>query len=131
MAIKSSREIYRVLEEAIRASATPMTCVDLLEIDKIRKVAVAEYGKDMRATTDKVSDALGLMWRRGYLKRFPAPQPSKTLARFAYLWDDKVSRPVAPVSFPTEGYIKQRSTEVVRPVRSNDGTERDHQRQPS
>lgn len=37
MAIKSSREIYRVLEEAIRASATPMTCVDLLEIDKIRK----------------------------------------------------------------------------------------------
>ena len=74
-----------------------MTCVDLLEIATIRKVAVAEYGKDMRVTTDKVSDALGLMWRRGYLKRFPAPQ---TLIRFAYLWDDKVSRPAAPVSFP-------------------------------
>lgn len=115
----------------------------------------------MRVTTDKVSDALGLMWRRGYLKRFPAPQTSKTLARFAYLWDDKVSRPAAPVSFPagktgivirgktatdigdpreaqrllghdkistTEGYIKQRSTEIVQPVRRNDGIERDHQR---
>lgn len=58
-------------------------------------MAVAEYGKDMRVTTDKVSDALGLMWWRGYLKRFPAPQTSKTLARFAYLWDDKVSKPVA------------------------------------
>ena len=100
MAIKSSREIYRVLEEAIRASATPMTCVDLLEIASIRKVAVADYGTDMRVTTDKVSDALGLMWRRGYLKRFPAPQTSKTLARWTYLWDDKVSRPAAPVSFP-------------------------------
>lgn len=96
----------------------------------------------MRVTTDKVSDALGLMWRRGYLKRFPAPQTSKTLARWAYLWDDKVSRPAAPVSFPagktgivmhdkistTEGYIKQRSTEIVQPVRRNDGIERDHQR---
>lgn len=82
-----------------------MTCVDLLEIATIRKVAVAEYGKDMRVTTDKVSDALGLMWRRGYLKRFPAPQTSKTLARFAYLWDDKVSRPAAPVSFPERVYF--------------------------
>ena len=101
MAIKSSREIYRVLEEAIRASATPVTCVDLLEVAAIRKVAIADYGKDMRITTDKVSDALGLMWRRGYLKRFPAPQTSKTLARFAYLWDDKNSKPAAPVSFPS------------------------------
>ena len=31
----------------------------------------------------------------------------------------------------TEGYIKQRGTELVQPVRRNDGTERDHQRQPN
>ena len=118
MAIKSSREIYRVLEEAIRASATPVTCVDLLEVAAIRKVAIADYGKDMRITTDKVSDALGLMWRRGYLKRFPAPQTSKTLARYAYLWDDKTSKPAAPVSFPpgkTGVVISEKDGGVLRP----------------
>ena len=48
---------------------------------------MAEYGKDVRVTTNKVSDALGLMWRRNLLVRFPAPKETNSLVRYAYIWD--------------------------------------------
>lgn len=69
---------------------------------------MAEYGKDVRVATNKVSDALGLMWRRNLLVRFPAPKETNSLVRYAYIWDkgrDTIQAlPVLPPSFSKVGF---------------------------
>lgn len=102
MSIRSIKEIYQVLEQHLRKSGRPMTCVDLMDIPEIRETAIAEYGKDIRITTNKVSDALGLMWRRNLLVRYPAPRETNTLARYAYCWDTKQDTQASdPIPSPT------------------------------
>lgn len=59
--IRSDKEIYRALETRLREAQKPITCVDLMDDPDFRATAIAEYGKDIRVTTNKVSDALGLM----------------------------------------------------------------------
>lgn len=99
MTIRSDKEIYQVLEEYLRIQEAPATVGTLMDIPAVRKAATAEFGSDIRVASDKVSDALGFMWRRGLLTRYPAPKDSKSLARFAYAWDAKQdARPVVPVS---------------------------------
>ena len=67
MGIRSDKEIYRALETRLREAQKPITCVDLMDDPDFRATAIAEYGKDIRVTTNKVSNALGLMWRRNLL----------------------------------------------------------------
>jgi hypothetical protein len=74
-----------------------------MDIPEIRKEAVAEFGgssKDVRVATNKLSDALGFMWRRGLLTRYPAPRTDLSLARYAYSWagdtSAEPSRPIPP-----------------------------------
>ena len=74
MGIRSDKEIYQALEERLRKVSKPITCVELMDDPKLRATAMAEYGSDVRVTTNKVSDALGLMWRRNLLVRYPAPE---------------------------------------------------------
>ena len=101
MAIRSAKEIYQILGEHLRKNDKPVTCADIMDIHAVRKAALAEYGDDVRLATDKVSDALGFMWRRGLLTRYPAPKDSRTLARFSYAWgtkqDAKTVAPVPPI----------------------------------
>ena len=85
MGIRSDKEIYRALETRLREAQNPITCVDLMDDPDFRATAIAEYGKDIRVTTNKVSDALGLMWRRNLLVRYPAPRETSSLARYAYI----------------------------------------------
>lgn len=109
MAIKSEKDIYNVLEKHLRAAAYPMTVTMLMDIPEVRKTAVAEFSpgeRDERKATDKLSDTLGFMWRRGLLTRFPAPKESNSFARFSYIWDQQEdSRPVAegPIARATAG----------------------------
>ena len=64
MGIRSDKEIYHALEERLRRTLKPITCVDLMDDPQFRATATAEYGKHIRVTTNKVSDALGLMCGR-------------------------------------------------------------------
>lgn len=108
MSIRSIKEIYQVLEKHLKLSTKPMTCVDLMDIPEVREEAIAEYGKDIRIATNKLSDALGLMWRRGILTRYPAPREANTLARYAYVWDaSQDAQESAPIPSPT---ISRKST---------------------
>ena len=61
MSIRSIKEIYQRLEQQLKKSPWPMTCVDLMDIPEIREEAIAEYGKDIHIATNKLPDALGLM----------------------------------------------------------------------
>lgn len=98
--IRSSSEIYNVLEKHLRAAPYAMTCVNLMDIQEVRACALETYG-DVRVATNKVSDNLGFMWRRGLLTRFPAPKEGSSFAKYAYIWDKKVdARPTEAIPSP-------------------------------
>lgn len=89
MSIRSEKAIYQVLEKHLREAPEPLTCVDLIDRSDIYREFSKEYGGDKQSLTNKVSDALGFMWRRGLVTRFPAPRNTVTLARYSYVWDKK------------------------------------------
>ena len=80
MAIKSDAEIYKILEKHIKNAKDPITCVALWDFDDVRANA---------RSLEKVSDFLGLMWRRGMLQRWSVPKISTDRSRYAYTWQEK------------------------------------------
>lgn len=90
MAIKSQKDIYNVLEKYLRSTQHPLTVNMLMDISEIRRIALEELSpdNDEREATNKLSDVLGFMWRRGLVVRYPAPRESHSFARFAYIWDE-------------------------------------------
>jgi hypothetical protein len=82
-------EIYSVLERHLRAAGdTPQTCVDLLEHSDIRAIT---------DDTNRISNYLGHMWRKGLLQRHIAPPSNLSMARFAYTWKTEVADNVVSV----------------------------------
>lgn len=91
--IRSADEIYTALETALKNVTEPQTCADLMGRPLVREAAITRFGKDMQVTTNKLSDLLGFMWRKGVLDRFAAP-PSRSMARYAYLLKDRAATAV-------------------------------------
>jgi hypothetical protein len=81
--------IYQLIEDRLRATTEPMTCVDLYEFPEIRNIV---------RDANRVSDYLGHMWRRGFLQRWYSPKDPAQKARFAYTW--KESEEPVPVENP-------------------------------
>ena len=77
MAIKSPAAIYGIIETHLRESADPLTCTKLYDFADVKANAVS---------VDKVSDFLGLMWRRGLIQRWNVPASSTDRSRYAYSW---------------------------------------------
>jgi len=104
MSIRSEKTIYTLLEKHLRSAPYPMTCTNLMEISEIREQALDDFSgdtRDVRVATNKLSDTLGFMWRRGILTRFPS-QEANSFARYAYIWDQQDdARPVEPIK-PTQ-----------------------------
>ena len=104
MVIRSDRTIYRLLEKKLRNTDTPLTCAKLMDDSKIREEALKEFGgpdRDVQQASNKLSDALGFMWRRGLLTRFPAGKDDRSMARYSYVWDKKEdARPIEPTPSP-------------------------------
>jgi hypothetical protein len=69
--------IYAALENALKKSPTPLTCVDLLDDPAVHQ---------WTTSSTKLSNCLGYMWRKKLLHRHPAPAAHLSLARFAYSW---------------------------------------------
>jgi hypothetical protein len=79
MAIKSDAEIYKILERHLKSSKEPLTCTALWDHADIKQHA---------RSAEKVSDFLGLMWRRGLLQRWAVPKTSTDRSRFGYTWNE-------------------------------------------
>jgi hypothetical protein len=81
---KNAFGIYQAIEHALKRAKTPLTCVDLFELEEVRK-----FAEDV----NKVSDYLGHMWRRSqelpegerFIGRQAAPRGVGS-ARWAYYW---------------------------------------------
>lgn len=118
--IKSADEIYDIIMDALENVTEPVTCADLMERPAIREAALLRFGKDVQIATNKLSDLLGFMWRRGVLERYAA-NDNRTKARFAYTLKN-IKVPTAktiPYVNPTESLgthalsITERPGEVV------------------
>lgn len=100
---------------------------------EIRKETLLEFGgkeRDVRVATNKLSDTLGFMWRRGLLTRYPAPRGELSFARFAYSWasnsKDEPAGPISPPIRSTKGFpednmlvlieVAKRLTEAIQDV---------------
>ena len=99
MAIRSTENIYKVLEESLKGAKEPKTCADLMQDQTVRETAIQRFGSDIRLATNKLSDTLGFMWRRGLLQRFPSTDPT-SMARFSYLLRETTEAEVKPIKPP-------------------------------
>lgn len=79
MAIKSDAEIYKILERHLKESKEPLSSSELWGFDDVRANA---------RSAEKVSDYLGLMWRRGMLQRWNTPKTSMSRSLYAYSFKD-------------------------------------------
>lgn len=105
MSVQSVVGIYQVLAKLLKASPKPLTCVELYDFPEVRKYA---------ADTNKVSDYLGHMYRRGFLNR--APSQGVGFARWAYGWKDPKLEPkiTSRRAQPKLSVINTEATEKVR-----------------
>lgn len=106
MAIKSEKSIYNLIEHRLRQADRPMTCKELMDDHDIRHEAVEEWG-EVQLATNKLSDVLGHMWRRGVLVRYPAPKDSLSFARYAYTMAEEQPDELRAVPPPVKLKTKQ------------------------
>lgn len=89
MTIKSEAHIYKAIETRLReVGDNPQTCVDLFDVPDIRKHV---------ENTNRLSDHLGHMWRRGLLQRWYAPKDSAQRSRYAYTWLEQAEPEPTPI----------------------------------
>ena len=100
MGIRSSDSIYQTVEKLLAKATKPMTCADLMDIPEMRDAAMKRFKADQQIATNKLSDTLGFMWRKGVIARYPAPSESSSMARFAYGVKEKKEAEVKPLPPP-------------------------------
>jgi len=73
----SETGLVPALETALRAASQPLDAQTLFDMAEIREHA---------ASSSRVSDYLGNLWRRGLVVRLPAPDLGKGKPRWMYEW---------------------------------------------
>lgn len=97
--VKSNDEIYPALEKAFSQTTAPMTCVDLMDDPEVFSVAMRRWDNDKVKATEKLSDTLAFMWRKGVIDRFPAPHNTRSMARYAYAMKNAPVEEVEPIPY--------------------------------
>lgn len=69
--------LHPALEAALRAATEPMDAQAFFDMPSIKEHA---------ASTNRVSDYLGVLWRRGDVVRTPAPKIAGSRSRWLYEW---------------------------------------------
>lgn len=105
MSFRNAFGIYQVIEQLLKASDRPLTCVDLFDSPEVKR-----YADD----ANRVSDYLGHLYRRQLLKRFPAPKDGSSMARYAYMWKDP------KLGSPAQRHVQPRLF-VAKPQQSHNG----------
>jgi len=73
----SDTGLYEVIEKHLKNAERPLTCVDLFD-----KQDVKHRAEDVNV----VSNALGHLWRRDFIKRQAAPRSPHDQSKWAYYW---------------------------------------------
>lgn len=82
MTPEGHNDLFPALESVLRAANKPLDCHELFELPEIKKVA---------PSVNRVSDYLGVLYRKGLLSRVRSDRELRETkrARWAYLWRDK------------------------------------------
>jgi hypothetical protein len=100
--IKSDDVIYDAIDHALSNIKEPQIAPALMDNPEVRAAALAKFGHDVQIATNKLSDTLGFMWKRGVIDRFAAP-PSRSTARWAYAKKGEFSDFQTPIPYqPSE-----------------------------
>ena len=86
-----------------------------MDIDEIRLEALNKFGganQDLQLATNKMSDVLGFMRRRGVLIRFPAPRDGTSFTRYSYTWADKPEPDARPIPSPPSPRVGKTKLEI-------------------
>lgn len=76
--MKNSEDgLFSALETVLRAATEPMDAPTLFDMACIKEHA---------ASTNRVSDYLGNMWRKGQVVRMAAPRTGNSRAQWVYSW---------------------------------------------
>lgn len=79
MTPEGHNELFPAIEAVLKEAAEPMDCIQLFDLPQIKAVA---------ASANRVSDYLGVMFRKGLVSRV-AGGNTKSKARWAYIWRHK------------------------------------------
>lgn len=84
MTPEGHNDLYPLLERILRDSDKPLNCHELYDMEEVRNVA---------PSANRVSDYLGVMFRKGQVSRVPTDEVStaSTRARWSYVWREKVT----------------------------------------
>lgn len=109
MSFRNQHGIYHVLRTHLEAAKHPLTCVELFDFDDVK-----QYAPD----SNRVSDYLGHLFRRGLVSRYPVPRTETSAARYGYLWKSaKAPSPQQRTPQPRLSIVANGG--VVEPLRSN------------
>ena len=78
---KMESGLFQALEAALKVAKEPKTCNELFDLPDVRKES---------ESSNRVSDYLGAMWRKGLITRLPAAKNEGSAARWAYVWKTNV-----------------------------------------
>jgi hypothetical protein len=79
MTPEGHNELFPALEAVLKEAKEPMDCIQLFDIPDIKAIA---------PSANRVSDYLGVMFRKGLLSRV-AGSTTNSKARWAYMWRNK------------------------------------------
>jgi hypothetical protein len=96
--METRKSIYPIIEKALASVDRPLSAPELMDIPEVRQAALERYGADVQLAINKLSDALGFMWRRESINRYPAALDGLK-ARYAYGPKTAVEAP-EPISPP-------------------------------
>lgn len=78
---KMDSSLFELLEEILKDASEPLTCVKIYERQDVRSLT---------ASSNRVSDYLGALWRKGKASRSTATPDKNDGSRWAYSWRHKV-----------------------------------------
>lgn len=75
---EGNNALQALLEEILKNSPEPLDCNELYDMERVREIA---------PSANRVSDYLGVMFRRGLVSRVPVDRAeANNRARWKYLW---------------------------------------------
>ena len=79
MTPEGHNELFPAIEAVLKEATEPMDCIQLFDLPQIKAIA---------PSANRVSDYLGVMFRKGILSRV-AGSTTNSKARWAYIWRHK------------------------------------------
>lgn len=111
--IKSTDGIYDAIDDALSNITVPQSAPSLMDNPAVRQAAMKKFGNDIQIATNKLSDTLGFMWRRGVIDRFAAP-PDRSQARWAYAKKGDFSDYDTPIAYqPSEPKLGKHALSIT------------------